>query len=76
MFTIGFSGNGVAKKETSGDCQQRSLPLRVRPEGAAEGRKLMSAISNVAVMGVRHRSDDFLVPFASITHFREDASMK
>jgi acetolactate decarboxylase len=25
---------------------------------------------------VRRRSDDFLVPFASITHFREDASMK
>ena len=25
---------------------------------------------------VRRRSDDFLGPFASITHFREDASMK
>jgi len=26
-----------------------------------------------ATGSVRHRSDDFLVPFASITHFREDA---
>ena len=25
---------------------------------------------------VRRRSDDFLVPFASITHFREGAGMK
>ena len=29
-----------------------------------------------AAGNIRRRSDDFLVPFASITHFREDASMK
>src|SRR5580693_6380278 len=57
MFTIGFSGNGVATKGTSGDWQGMSLPLRVRPEREAEGRKLMSAINNVTVMSVRKETD-------------------